>query len=533
MNKDMLFFEFCKNFQMNDQNKTKLIQDYKEIKTFVEEKKDVFGFDDWSLEYGVFYEMLGKIVALLQSKTDAENLEAYSKIIQTITRFNEYYRNVLDGHLEGQINKLTVVLNHLNSFYQQLSKTTDSLLNWTFPTFRDAYDSEPKEDYLNYMKENLKKAMIPKKEEMIDDYIFGRDTDTTEETLSEPKESFIFEESPEKKYDVFEDTSTPLKSDENNKKEDLFHFIVSPEDETNDFELSTNTQETSLEQPVEEEIHAKSNDSEKEEDLFHFITSPEETETKDLASVINSQLENSENVEEVNAPVEQTNIVAFERIKTQEAPRITNREIHRSKLERALEDIGKSLKQIQRKVQDMLPLTDQDTIYYNLLADMSHCFSEELRKIDTLEEEEIPDKNMTVRELYEYLKNGRKVVTEKQVGKPYHFVRKQNNKPVVHQDVPIEMPWIDEAFTLKEGAFAFNNGYLTNTIIPLFDCEETFRIKEIDFQDQNANIIRAFTNEQVENYLKLNYRPVAVSQDYYVFYNINDIQRKENLKRSA
>ena len=539
--KDQKFMNDCKSVELTEEEYINLKNQLREIQDLTQNLSED-EYHNWMTVHHLFYEMMTKTLKNLEQSFYPEIKEEYSKLIRSIALYNEHFQNMMTGNIDFQKNpnaistiaqSLNKVLADLNSFYQKLFKTTEDLESHMIPMI-DPWDGiEARESYLKRVK-NVLTTSFPveerQKSETLDDIIFepqeekGSDENLdiltfTNEIDLEP--SMSNPQVPEEKEEPVEEEQTiPEINIADNLEEAIPLDELIPEEILESSDLEKNK----LKEPILAPLKPKALVANPTENPYVFPPEEDRIHKQHIENILD------EGKKDIIETI-RNDSVTLETV----AKRKENYEEYRNKLYAAMDDIASSIEKIQTKVANREPLIEAELIYYNSLVSLSDCFTKEIQRLSTIKEEDIkdikknlniPNQDMSIYEIYDYIKNGRPF--------PFFNIKKKEEKPLLlggesQLEVPEEkiedhLPLIDQWFTTKEKAQVYKEEALETPFIPLFVNEGPFKINEVVFKDNEGKAIKCYSNDQVLYNSRLGYPITALGVKDYGYFKYEDTE---------
>ncbi len=539
--KDQKFMNDCKTLELTEEEYVNLKKQLQEIKDLTQSLSED-DYHDWMTVHHVFYEMMDKTLKNLEQSFYPEVKEEYSKLIRSIALYNEHFQNVITGDIDFQKNpnaistitqSLNKILTDLNNFYQKLFKTTEALETNMIPVIEPWDGIEARESYLKRVKSMIV-ASFPIKEreksETLDDIIFEpqeeKDPDESLDILTFTNEIALEPPLPkptveETKEEILEETQT---IPEINIEDTLEEIMPMDEPILEEILEPTLIEEDSPKGPILTPLKPKALVANPTENLYVFPNEEENTQEQEIEAIL----------DEGKKDILQTlsnDSVALETI----AKRRENYEGYRNKLYKSMDDIASSIEKVQSKVANREPLIEAELIYYNSLVSLSDCFTKEIQRLSTIKEEDIkdikknlniPNHDMSIYEIYDYIKNGRPF--------PFFNISKKEETPLLlggeaQLEVPEEpkekdLPLIEQWFTTKEKAQVYKDDTLETPFIPLFVNEGPFMINEVIFKDNEGKEVKCYSNDQVLYNSRLGYVITALGVKGYGYFKYEDTE---------
>ena len=227
--------------------------------------------------------------------------------------------------------------------------------------------------------------------------------------------------------------------------------------------------------------------------------------------------------------------------------RQVNFEAYILKLYEGIDENRKRIGKLKYKVLQEELIISSEVDYYNECVKKIKCFTKEatrLEKIspknlnDVYENLNIPNRDMSIEEIYDYLSHDKKYAfkykkeirkhilsigySEMSIEKQKEPKEELKKEPEVRPESQF-VPNINSLFVPKMNTKMYTDYTFAEETRPLFVTEGPCSIKEIDFKDSEGKVYSAFSELDSLEYQNKGYKAFAISKNPYEYYRLEDV----------
>lgn len=217
-----------------------------------------------------------------------------------------------------------------------------------------------------------------------------------------------------------------------------------------------------------------------------------------------------------------------------------NLESYIRKLYEGMDENRVKINKLKYKVLQEELIMDSEVTFYNECILKIQCFSKEVMRLekvtdkdiqDVYENLNIPNLDMSIEEIYDYLSKGEKYsfTDMKEIRKPIlSLAYKEEPQKEIKEEVKVPrkkqfVPYINSPFKPKLNTKIYTDFSFTEEARPLFVSDDTPTVKEIVYKDEDGQIYRALCERDSLKYQEKGYLAFAIGKSSYEYYKMEDL----------